>query len=108
MEFGCYKITIIRSFGDPAMKLRTVLLVILCALAHAQSDKPAGSEMPPDAKAFQDASRITDPAEKIAAFERIEMQIAGVVKFVKIVAATVGVCAAVCEVVRAVAPYFHR
>jgi hypothetical protein len=51
---------------------------------------------------------LKEHAEKIAAFERIEMQIAGIVKFVKIVATTVGVCAGVCEIARALAPYFHK
>jgi thiol-disulfide isomerase/thioredoxin len=60
------------------MKLRTVLFAFLFALAipaaHAQSneaDKPA-QETPPDVKAYQDANKITDPAEKIAALEKFK------------------------------------
>jgi len=61
------------------MKFRTVLFAFLFALvistAHAQSSEPetpAARETPPDAKAYQEASRITNPAEKIAALEKFK------------------------------------
>jgi thiol-disulfide isomerase/thioredoxin len=73
------------------MKLRTVLFAFLFALAtsaaYAQTnepekaappadqpkaDTPAAPEMPPDAKAFREASRINDPAQKIAALEKFK------------------------------------
>ncbi len=61
------------------MKLRTVLFAFLFTLAitsaHAQSNEPetpAARETSPDAKAYQDASRIADPAEKIAALEKFK------------------------------------
>ena len=60
------------------MRLRTVLFAFLFALAisavHAQSADPdkKASETPPDTKAYQDASHITDPAEKIAALQNFK------------------------------------
>jgi thiol-disulfide isomerase/thioredoxin len=55
------------------VKLRAVLFAFLFALAipaaHSQSSR---SETPPDVKAYQDANRISDPAEKIAALEKFK------------------------------------
>jgi thiol-disulfide isomerase/thioredoxin len=42
------------------------------AAAPEQAAKPAVPETPPDRKAFQDATKITDPAEKIAALEKFK------------------------------------
>ena len=61
------------------MKFRTVLFAFLFAVAlptaNAQSnepDKPAVRETPPDVKAYTDASRISNPTEKIAALEKFK------------------------------------
>src|ERR1017187_3611460 len=77
------------------MKLRTVLSALFLALAipaaNAQTSEPdkaappagqstsgtsapaaSGREMPPDTKAYQDATRITDPAKKIEALEKFK------------------------------------
>ena len=59
-------------------KLRTIPFAFLLALAlpaaHAQSngDPPQAPETPPDVKAFQDANKLTDAAEKIAALEKFK------------------------------------
>ena len=52
-------------------KLRTVLFAFLLALPalHAQSNDDT---IPPDVKAYQDAGKLTDPAEKIAALEKFK------------------------------------
>ncbi len=52
--------------------------------------------------------KLTEHDTKISAFERMEMQITGVVRFVKIIAATVGVTAGLCEVVRAIEPFLRK
>ena len=60
------------------MRLRTVLFAILFALAisavHAQSADPdkKASETPPDTKAYQEASHLNDPAEKIVALQNFK------------------------------------
>jgi thiol-disulfide isomerase/thioredoxin len=58
------------------MRFRTVLFAFLFAFsaAHAQSSDPnkKASETPPDTKAYQDASHITDPAEKIVALQNFK------------------------------------
>ena len=69
------------------MKLRTVLSAFLIALAssavHAQTNEPgqaappaaaraSARELPPDTKAYQEATRITDPAKKIEALEKFK------------------------------------
>ena len=61
------------------MRLRTVLFAFLFAFAipaaQAQSNQPEKkdvSETPPDTKAFQNASHLTDPAEKIVALENFK------------------------------------
>src|SRR5580698_4940772 len=55
------------------MKLGTILFAFLFTLAltaaYAQTSEP---ETAPDAKAYQDASRITDPLDKIAALEKFK------------------------------------
>lgn len=76
------------------------------SLGHGSIDRRVG--------ALEDWRRlIVDPqleehGKKIQAFERIEMQITGVVRFVKIVAACVGGCVAVCELVRMVEPLLRK
>jgi len=60
------------------MRLRAAVFAFLFAVAgsaiRAQSNQPekAAPETPPDVQAFQDANKITDPAEKIAAFEKFK------------------------------------
>lgn len=58
------------------MTIRTLPLALLFALAlpavHAQSKEPEKHETPPDVTAFGDANKITDPAAKIAAFEKFK------------------------------------
>jgi thiol-disulfide isomerase/thioredoxin len=60
------------------MRFRTVLFAFLFALAfsaaHAQSGDPdkKASETPPDTKAYQDASHLTGPAEKIVALQNFK------------------------------------
>jgi thiol-disulfide isomerase/thioredoxin len=68
--------------GDFGMRLRTVLFAFLFAsaipAAQAQSNQPEKkdvSETPPDTKAFQNASHLTDPAEKIVALENFKKDI---------------------------------
>ena len=60
------------------MRFRILLPVFLFALAvpavHTQSSQPekTAPDLPPDVKAFQDAGKIADPAEKIAALEKFK------------------------------------
>src|SRR5882724_2535643 len=48
-------------------------LVISLALAttNAQTPPPAARETPPDLKAYEEAGKLTDPEQKIAALEKV-------------------------------------
>jgi thiol-disulfide isomerase/thioredoxin len=53
------------------MRFRTVLFALAISAAHAQSADPdkKASDTPPDTKAYQDASHLTDPGAKIVALQ---------------------------------------
>ena len=54
------------------MTARTFLSALALPLALALAQAPAPPEMPEDAKAYQAASRITDPDKKIVALEKLK------------------------------------
>ena len=55
---------LLRSFGLPAFCL------FLSLVTATPQTPPAPRETPPDQKAFNEAGKLTDPAQKIAAYEK--------------------------------------
>ena len=52
--------------------------------------------------------KLEEHETKISSFERMEMQITGVVKFVKATAVGVGLLVGICEILRAVEPLLKK